>query len=440
MKIFYFIVILILLINCSFDNKTGIWENENKLTKKENKVFKDFQNISSSENNFDEEKSLDPSYIFKISDPIKNFNWKDINYGADNNSKNFIYDNTNKIIFKSKKLTKNKPNDFKLFEDGNLILSDDKGNIIIFSINSETITKFNFYQKKFKKIKKELNFIVDKNVIYVSDNLGYSYAYDYKNKKIIWAKNFKIPFSSNLKMSKNLIIMANQNNDLFFLNRLNGNLLKLIPTEEIALKNNFVNSLSTDENNNLFFLNTFGSLYSINLNSLEINWFNNFNKSFDILPTNLFAGNEIVNDNKKVIVSSGKNTFLIDVNNGAIIKRFNFSSIVKPLIINNYAILITKNDLLIVLNLNSNEILYSYKISDIKKTIMKKNKKNNYSNIIILNNDINIFLENSKVLNFDINGQFKKITDLPNKFYTKPILIENSMLFLNNGKKLVVIN
>ena len=29
MKLFHFFLIIILLTNCSFDNKTGIWKNEN---------------------------------------------------------------------------------------------------------------------------------------------------------------------------------------------------------------------------------------------------------------------------------------------------------------------------------------------------------------------------------------------------------------------------
>ena len=34
--------------------------------------------------------------------------------------------------------------------------------------------------------------IVENNVVYVSDNLGYLYAYNYNKQKILWAKNYKI--------------------------------------------------------------------------------------------------------------------------------------------------------------------------------------------------------------------------------------------------------
>ena len=60
-----------------------------------------------------------------------------------------------------------------------------------------------FYKKKYKKIKKKLNIIIDNSVLYVSDNLGYFYSYDYKEDRVLWAKNFKIPFRSNLKIFDN---------------------------------------------------------------------------------------------------------------------------------------------------------------------------------------------------------------------------------------------
>ena len=62
-------------------------------------------------------------------------------------------------------------------------------------------------------------------------------------------KNHKIPFRSNLKVYKDKLIVANQNNKLFFINRNNGEVLRLIPTEETLIKNNFVNNLSS---NNIF--------------------------------------------------------------------------------------------------------------------------------------------------------------------------------------------
>ena len=164
-----------------------------------------------------------------------------------------------------------------------------KGNINVFSVtDNKTLIKFNFYKKKYNKINKKLNLIVENNIIYVSDNFGYLYAYNYFDRKLLWAKNYNVPFRSNLKIYKNTIFAANQNNNLFFFNKLTGEILKQIPTEETIVKNNFINSLSLDEKN-IFFLNTYGTLYSVDIKSKRINWFINLNQSLDINPNNMLS-------------------------------------------------------------------------------------------------------------------------------------------------------
>ena len=45
MKIFLASIILIMLSSCSFDNKTGIWENSSESTVEKEKTFKDFETL-----------------------------------------------------------------------------------------------------------------------------------------------------------------------------------------------------------------------------------------------------------------------------------------------------------------------------------------------------------------------------------------------------------
>jgi len=337
MKLFLSIIISFFLFNCSFDKKTGIWKDENNdINNVKNDTLKEFKKISASSDIYNKKIFLKQNSIFKISKPVSNIDWNDIFYQNNNNLTNFEYSNLNQIIFKSKKLTKNLISKYKLYRDGKIIISDLEGNIVVFSINeNKVVEKFNFYKKRFKRIEKKINLIVEKDIIFLADNLGYVYSYNYINQKIVWAKNYKVPFSSNLKIFKNNLIVSDQNNHLYIINKKNGDLIKLIPTEETLIKNQFINSLSVDDRGNLFFLNSFGSLYSIDINTLNINWFYNFNKSFDLSPSNLFIGNQIINNDKYVIVSSKNNTFIIEVNTGSIVKKFNFSSLIRPIIINN---------------------------------------------------------------------------------------------------------
>ena len=256
--------------------------------KKKVDKYKDFKKLYSDKEFFNE--LINPPNNFKIllTNIKKNNNWNDEFYQESDNFYNFSYKNLNELIFKTKKVTKFNLNEKFLFYEKNIFLNDDRGNLFVYSIDQEeVIYKFNFYQKQLKKVKKKLNVTIEKNIAYISDNIGYFYALNYKNKKVLWAKNYKIPFRSNLKIIDDKIITVDQNNVLYIINKFNGDRLKTLPTEETTLKNKFINSLGfADES--LFFLNSYGSLYSINKNKMFVEWIVNLNQSLEINPGNLF--------------------------------------------------------------------------------------------------------------------------------------------------------
>ena len=442
MKFFYALLILIFFQNCSFDNKTGIWKNDNIISRENDDVFKEFETLSTINKSFDEEIYIDVKFQFPSSKIINNLQWKDVFYSESNNLKNFKYNGLNEQIFKSKKISKYKINDLILYEENHLIVGDENGNLIVFSINkNKIITKFNFYKKKYKKIKKKLNLIIEDKIIYVSDNIGYLYAFDIRKNKIIWAKNHKIPFRSNLKLSGNKLIASNQNNNLFFFDKNNGDILKLIPTEETILKNKFINNLSLDDNS-IFFLNTYGSLYSVNIASMKLNWFVNLNQSLDLDFSNLFFGNQVVNDKKdKIVISSNYYTYIINSKTGSILYKKNLSSKFRPIILNNYLFLITKKNLLVSINLITGEIVYSYDINrQIAEFINTKKQTVQIKNIMLVNNNILITLKNSYILTFSISGILDEVNDLPSKINSEPIIINGSILYLNHRNKLLIVD
>ena len=283
---------------------------------------------------------------------------------------------------------------------------------------------------------------VDENTVYVADNIGYFYAYDFLTQKIKWAKNYKIPFRSNIKIVNSKIVAANQNNILYFFNKKNGDILKTIPTEETLVKNNFENNISFKEKS-IFFLNTYGSLYSVNEENLEINWLINLNRSIDINPSNLFSGQEMVVSQNKIIVSSRNSTFIVDANTGSILKKLNISSTIKPIMMNNYLYTVS-NELLICYDIASFNIIYSYDINKIISNFLKikKTKKIFFSplEIFIVNDNLHLFLKNSHVLKFNINGELKKIDKFKNKISTNPIFINKNLIYINNKNKISVVD
>ena len=441
MKFFLTTIVFIILTNCSFDNKTGIWQNneiENKNLKKNQ--FENFKVINTKIKTFN--KEIDPPINLNILvNSIKfNTNWPDEYYGKTNNTDNFSYKDLNELVFKSKKLSKFPIKDRFIFNEDKVITVDTKGNIIVYSLEKQKIIlRYNFYKKKYKKIKKKLNLISEKNIIYISDNFGYLYSINLIENKLVWAKNYKIPFKSNFKIFDNKIILSDINNSLYFIDKLTGNKKKFVPTEETLIKNNFVNSLALNDNN-IFYLNTFGSLYSFDKN-LSINWFLNLNQSVDVSASGLFYSNPLVLYEDKIIVSTDPYLYILNANNGSTIHKISITSKTTPIISGKSIFLITNDNLLICLNMTNGKVIYSIDISKkIGELLETKNKPIIIKSLSIINNNLYIFLKNSYLVKFNINGLIQNISKFSNKLSSFPIFINDSIIYISKKNKLVILN
>ena len=442
MKFFKILILLFLFYSCSFDTKTGIWKNDNIVPNIENNsVFKDFVKITSSDEKFNSIVQINEEFNFIINEPLRNLSWNQTLLNKENNIVNLSFDNKNQTIHKSKKISLHTLNENILYEKNKIFLSDQKGNLFIYSLQkNKLIKKLNFYKKKYKNKKIKLNFIIENDIVYISDNIGFIYAYDINLDKIIWAKNINIPFRSNLKLSLNFLTLANQNNDLYFFNKKNGKLIKLIPSEETVINNNFQNKISLS-NDEVFFLNTYGSLYSIDNKSFNLKWFVNLNKTLEKNLSNLFYGSDVVFYDNRILLSSNENFYIINSKNGSVLYKKNFSSYFNPIINNDFVFLLTKNNLLVALNLKDGEIIYSLDLAQETANFLSTKKKNLIiKNILMVDDKIFVFLKNSYVIKLDIYGKIVSIIKLPSKLKTQPIIVDNKLFYINKKNKLFVVN
>jgi len=101
-----FFLIFLILNNCSFDSKTGIWSGSEKEKRKiseiekEQKQIIDIDKIYSSENAFSKEVLLASSIV--ISKPRKNSSWEVPGLNNQNYLGNIYLPNANNIFFKKK--------------------------------------------------------------------------------------------------------------------------------------------------------------------------------------------------------------------------------------------------------------------------------------------------------------------------------------------------
>tara|TARA_B110000211_G_scaffold94849_1_gene110615 strand:- start:2014 stop:3384 length:1371 start_codon:yes stop_codon:yes gene_type:complete len=456
MKRLLLIFVVVIFTACSFDNKTGIWKDASN-TPVDNKNTKSiigntpniiYENIFTKKESFNEEKEPDNFSSIKINKPIKIANWLERYATPTNNISNFSYSNNKILLSKSRKLSKhassiNSLNRKIVFYKNNLISYDHKGTIFIYSLNlNKKIFEYNFYKKNFKNFNKVINLIINENVLYAADNLGYIYALNLDDNSIIWAKNYGIPFRSNLKFVNNQIFLANQDNVIYSVNSNTGEKNWQFATSLTFLKSSFENNFALDLiNNNLFFLNTSGELYSINYLTQNINWIINFKNSSLVGDTELFLSHPIVIKNNNLIITTEK--AILSYNALTSLRNWNLSAepIFKPIITSNYTYIVLKNDLLICIENTNGNVVWSRNIfSNLEYKIKKKFKL--IVDFKIVNNEINIYYKNGNLLSFNYgDGKLNQMSRISKKGISSEIVfLDDNMLFIDMNNKLLKFN
>ena len=446
------VLITILFTSCSFDNKTGIWKDatntsvENQSSKsilKKNQSSR-YEDFITKNKTFNEVKKSKISFNSGVNDPIKIKNWLEQYAIPTNNISNFSYSGNKILLLKSRKLSKLSSSRKIIFYKKNLISYDHKGTIFVYSLNlNKKISEYNFYKKKFKKYEKYIYLAVGKEIIYAADNLGYIYALNIAKEEVIWAKNLGIPFRSNIKITGNYIFLANQDNILYALNKINGEIIWQFSTQPSFFKSNFLNNLALDDiNQNIFFLNTSGELYSLNYNTRNVNWLLNFNKSAQSVENQIFQGVPIVTNDKNLIISNGIQLSNYNLTKNQIEWQQPISINIKPTITKNNIFLVTNNNFLICLKTSTGEIVWSRNIIKYIKEIKDRwnlNKVGYLQDLTIANNQILLFTSHGYIFSIKYSsGELIGMKKLSKSgFASIPIFSDGYLYILDKKYKLL---
>tara|TARA_B110000971_G_scaffold90957_1_gene93589 strand:- start:7926 stop:9290 length:1365 start_codon:yes stop_codon:yes gene_type:complete len=445
---------ILIITSCSFDNKTGIWKDassvpleiKNKKSINENISNNKYENLFTKNKIYNEEKNTPLNTVLNLDAPINFDDWLEEYGNSSNNVSNFLYEGNKLLVSKSRRLSKLSLNNKIIFYKNNLISHDHKGKIFIYSPDlKKKIFEFDFYKKKFKRFQKDIYIAVNKNTLYAADNLGYIYAINLRSMSLIWAKNYGIPFRSNITIADDQIFLANQDNEIFSINTKTGDKNWQFSTSLTFLKSYYVNNFVVDKiNKNIFFLNTSGELYSINYVSNNVNWLINFKNSSskDATDATLFLSQPIILKNNNLIISTNKAILSYNSLNASKIWNFTSNTNLKPILTTNFTYIFSKNDLLICLDNLNGKVIWSkniYKDLDGKKI---KKKIGVLSDLKIANSQINLFSTNGYLLSFNHkNGNLeymKKISK--NGINSKIIYLKSNMFLIDGANKLLRFN
>ena len=427
-----FFLIFILLVNCSFDNKTGIWSGSKKEKRriseleKEQKQTKVVDYIYSSKSVYSKEISLTKK--ISISNPRKNLSWRMSSLNQQNFLGNIYLSGIDNIFLK-KKIGKNKFPISKIISsplvfENNIIFSDNNGTIFNINQNGEINWKKNIYKKIYKKVYKNLVFSIYQNNIYVADNIGFIYSIGLNNGKLVWIKNHGIPIKSNIKIYKNKIFLINQDNRILCFNTKNGSKIWDIRSVPSFIKlQNFLSS-AISKQGDVIAINSSGDLLKVNANNGKIDWSLNTLESTLAHATDFFKSSDIVIINENIIFSTQSSIFSYNLNTGYTNWKQEVSSIGAPIIDGKNIFILTDNGYFVIIDKDTGIIISS---TNILKILKKKKQETKITGFIMGSGKIYSVTSNGYlIVSSPVSGKveyFKKIGD--------PI---TSAPIINNGK------
>lgn len=425
MNKFWILLSFLLIVQCSFDTKTGIWTQDKKIKEASANITQIFKKKESTK------KELNTNLNLEID--LSSVSKKDFD-DLTNNSGLLSF---NRDIKKLSRFKFSKIENFDHFEpdlvsDGqNFLFFDDKSNLLKFDSSFKTIWKKNFYSKKEKKLKPIMTFALKKNNLIITDNIGKIYNINFLTGNLIWSKSNKNPFNSEIKIYDDKIYVVDLNNILRCFSLKDGKELWKFKSENTFLKSNKRNSLVIKKNK-IYFNNSLGDITAIDALSGSLIWqiptqsTNVYENAFSLKMSDLvIAGNDL-------IFSNNRNEFYsVSLLNGVLNWKQNINSSVRPIKIDDFIFTFSNEGYLFVIDKKSGSII---KIIDVFKGFkMKKRNKIVPVGFVIGTKEILLTTSTGHLLIIDlITGKNISTLKIDKEKISRPFIFNNKVLLVKN--------
>ncbi len=418
-----FIIVFIILSQCSLDNKTGFWTKEKIIEKNQNieEIFKTKEIL---------EKEFNPNLKIKLNSKYTKqpfINNLTNNTGYINFSSNF--EKIFKFKFKKIKRFDFINPDLLIGNDKSIVFFDDKGAILKFNQNSKLMWKQNHYDKKQIKLNPSIYFALNEKILIAGDSLANIYALDYLTGNLLWKNLNKVPFNSEIKIVNDKIFIIDFDNHIRCISTKNGDEIWNFGTEKSFIKSQRKLSLVV-ENKKVIFIDTFGDISALDVNTGRLLWqFQTTNE--DIFESSfLLKSSRLVSDNETIYVSNNQNKFFaLDARNGQIKWEQSINSYLAPIIIENLIFTISNEGFLIILNKDNGNILRSTNIFD-----KIKNEKIYPTGFILAKKYIFVTLSNGRILKVGIHdGKTMDILKIDGGKISRPYILDKHMYVLRDN-------
>ena len=423
-KLIKIIILFSLITNCSLDNKSGIWTGDKNIKLSNNK----YKNISKKEEI--KTKELNKSLKISLEKTTKymsaSINDNDVGLGN--------YSGKLKKITKYNFSKINRFDEFDpelIFYKKKLFFFDNKGFILKFDQNFQTIWKKNHYLKYERKLKPIIYMATYNNTLIVADTISKLYAVNIESGDILWTTHGKSPFNSQVKIYKDKVFIVDSENNLNCYNIKDGKKLWNLSTEGSFISSGGKLSIAI-KNNKIFFSNSLGDITAVDINSGGLIWQISTQNSVlfeDIL--NLKNSTLVASDNS-ILFSNNKNEFYsLDQESGKINWKQKINSDLTPVLAGNLIVTMSLDGHLFYIERKTGNIIKIISIfNQLDKKFKKKMKPVGFA---ITHKDLFITTSNGRLINVNIeNGKINLILKIDNDKISKPFISNQNMFIMKN--------
>ena len=426
---FFWVFVFLIITNCSFDTKSGIWTGDKKIVE-EKEVF-----IRIDEESKIIKEEINSKLIINIKEGSLNKNWFFSDVNLKNNIPHLLFNGSLKNIskFKFKKSANFEfYNPEILLSEKYIIFYDNNGFLVKYNSNKEILWKTRISNKKQQKSITSISLALLENIIYGSDNLGKYFALDLNTGKLKWEKKHINFFNSQIKVKNKKIFLVDIDDNLICLSTIDGNLLWHFETESSLIKTTKKASIIISEKYAVF-VNSRGTLSKLNLDTGYLVWQLQTQNTLINNETNFLKNSELVYSNNELFLSNNKNGFYsIDFKTGTINWKQKINSSIRPIILDSLVLTINDDGYLIAIDANNGNIVRATYLLD--KFNKRKKKKLLFESFVVASKKAYITTNRGYILICSIsNGKVDKIFRLGNSKLSQPFVANNRLYIVKNN-------
>ena len=420
-------LIILLITNCSLDNKSGIWTKSEKIKVEKKLIISEL---------FKKEESLNKEFNSNVKIKLKSYlsNNSFLNNLSNNNGR-VNYNGNLKSLSKFKYSTIDNFDELEpeiVFEGNNIIFFDNKGSILKFDQFSKLIWKKNYYKKTEKKQKPILSFANNQKTLVIVDNFAKYYAINIKTGELLWSKRNSAPFNSQIKIYKDKFFVTDFDNVLKCFSIKDGKELWNVKTETTFIKSQKKLSLVI-LNGKVYFNNSIGDISAVDVNSGNLIWQTPTQSSSIYESAFLLKTSDLVANDESILLSNNKNEFFsINANTGVLNWKQKINSNLRPTIVDNLIFTVTMEGFLVVVDNSTGNIIRITNVFD----RFKKKKKSKIKPVGFIVGASNIYLttDNGRLIIIDIlSGKSSLILKIDNEKISRPFILNKNLFIVKDN-------